>query len=39
LYAKRYKELDIYKNAYKLALMLHELTLGFPKFEQYEEGS
>ena len=39
MYAKSYKELDIYKNAYKLALMIHKLTLGLPKFEQYEEGS
>ena len=39
MYAKNYKELDIYKNAYKLALMIHKLTLGLPKFEQYEEGN
>jgi len=39
LCAKNYKELDIYKNAYKLALMMHKLTLGLPKFEQYEEGN
>jgi four helix bundle protein len=39
LYAKSYKELDVYKNAYKLALIMHKLTLNFPKFEQFEEGS
>ena len=28
MYAKSYKEFDIYKNAYKLALMIPKLTLG-----------
>ncbi len=36
---KSYKELDIYKNSYNLALEVHKLTLGLPKFEQYEEES
>ena len=31
--------MDIYKNAYELALKVHKLTLNLPKFEQYEEGS
>jgi len=39
LLVKSYKELDIYKNSYNLALEVHKLTLGLPKFEQYEEGS
>ena len=39
MYVKSYKELDIYKNAYKLALMVHKLTLSLSKFEEYEEGS
>ena len=39
MYANNYKELDVYKNAYKLAIILHKLSLELPKIEQYEEGS
>ena len=39
MYAKSYKELDIYKNSYNLALKVHKLSLGLPKIEQYGEGS
>jgi four helix bundle protein len=39
MYARSYKYLDIYKNSYDLAMKVHNLTLGLPKFEQYEEGS
>jgi four helix bundle protein len=39
LFAKSYEDLEIYKNAFKFAVQIHELTLKFPKFELYEEGS
>ena len=31
----KYEDLDVYKLAYGLALEIHKVTLGFPKFEQY----
>ena len=34
-----YRDLDIYKKAYKLAIEIHQMTLKLPKFEMYEEGS
>ena len=34
-----YRDLEIYKNSYELALRVHQLTLQLPKFELYEEGS
>jgi four helix bundle protein len=34
-----YKDLEIYKKSYELALRVHQLTLQLPKFELYEEGS
>jgi four helix bundle protein len=34
-----YRDLEIYKTAHRLALEIHKLTLGLPKFELYEEGS
>lgn len=34
-----YKELDIYKLAYKLAIDVHKMTMTLPKFEMYEQGS
>lgn len=37
--AKSYKDLEIYRLSFELALELHELSLTFPKFETYEEGS
>lgn len=37
--AKSYKGLEIYNLSFELAMELHELSLTFPKFETYEEGS
>ena len=34
-----YRELDVYKRAYKLALEIHKFSLTWPKFELYENGS
>jgi four helix bundle protein len=34
-----YKDLDIYKLAYKLAIDVHKMTMTLPKFEMYEQGS
>jgi len=34
-----YKELEIYKLAYELALKVHDLSLLLPKYELYEQGS
>jgi four helix bundle protein len=34
-----YKDLEIYKLAFKLVVDVHKLTLELPKFELYEEGS
>ena len=34
-----YKNLEIYQLAHKLAVEIHKMTLGLPKFEIYEEGS
>ena len=31
-----YKDLIVYQKAYELALDIHNLTLSYPKFEQYE---
>jgi len=36
---KSYRDLDIYKKANKLAVDIHKISLQFPKFEMYEEGS
>ena len=36
---KSYKDLEIYNSFFELALELHQLSLKFPKFEMYEEGS
>ncbi len=36
---KSYKDLEIYNLSFKLAQEIHELSLKFPKFEMYEEGS
>ena len=30
-----FHRLDVYQKAYRLALEVHKLTLGFPKIEQY----
>lgn len=34
-----YRDLDIYKIAFRLALDVHKLSLQLPKFEIYEQGS
>lgn len=36
---KSYKDLEIYKLSYELAIRIHGLTLKLPKYEMYEEGS
>ena len=33
-----YKDLDIYRKAHALAIEVHQMTLGLPAFEMYEEG-
>ena len=35
---RSYKDLDIYKLSYILAVKIHGLTLKLPKYEEYEEG-
>ena len=35
---KSYRDLEIYKNAHKLAIEIHRMSLNLPKFEMYEEG-
>jgi four helix bundle protein len=34
-----YKDLDIYKLAYRLAIDVHKMTMTLPKYELYEQGS
>jgi four helix bundle protein len=34
-----YRDLDIYKMSYSLAVKVHKMTLGLPKYELYEQGS
>jgi len=36
---KSYKDLDIYKMAYELAIKVHKMSLTLPKYELYEQGS
>lgn len=36
---KTYKDLEIYKLSYDLAVKVHKLSLKLPKHETYEEGS
>ena len=36
---KNFRDLEIYKISYKLALDVHKLSLKLPKYELYEEGS
>lgn len=36
---KSYRELDIFKLAYSLALDVHKMTMTLPKYELYEQGS
>jgi hypothetical protein len=35
---RRYKDLEIYKKSYELALKIHDMTSKLPKNELYEEG-
>jgi four helix bundle protein len=34
-----YKDLEVYQESYQLALLLHQMTQKYPKFEKYEMGS
>jgi len=34
-----YRDLDIYKMAYSLAIRVHKMTIELPKYELYEQGS
>ncbi|MEA3435827.1 MAG: four helix bundle protein [Thermodesulfobacteriota bacterium] len=36
---KSYKDLEIYKLSYELAVKIHKMSLKLPKYELYEEGS
>lgn len=36
---KSYRDLEIYRESKQLAIRVHRLSLAFPKFERYEEGS
>lgn len=36
---KSYRDLDIYKESKRMAVAIHKMSLTFPKFELYEEGS
>lgn len=36
---KSYRDLEIYKLSFELAMKAHELSLKLPKYELYEEGS
>jgi len=36
---KSYRDLDIYKLSYELAVKIHKMSLKLPKYELYEEGS
>ena len=35
---KSYKDLEIYKISYDLAVKIHKFSLKLPNYEQYEEG-
>ncbi len=36
---KSYRELEIYKLSYELAIKVHKMSLNLPKYELYEEGN
>ena len=36
---KRYRDLEIYTESKRLAVLVHSISLQLPKFELYEEGS
>ena len=37
--AMNFRELEVYKRAYKLSLEVHKESLEFPKYEQFELGN
>ncbi|MBW1852623.1 MAG: four helix bundle protein [Deltaproteobacteria bacterium] len=37
--AKSYRDLEIYRLSYELAMKIHHMSLKLPKYELYEEGS
>ncbi len=39
LILKSYKDLEVYKLSYELAVKIHKMSLKLPKYELYEEGS
>jgi len=39
LKAKSYRDLEIYRLSYELAMKIHHMSLKLPKYELYEEGS
>ena len=36
---KSYRDLEIYNLSYELAIKIHKMSLGLPKYKLYEEGS
>jgi four helix bundle protein len=36
---KSYKDLDIYKKSFSLAIQIHKMSMNLPKYEMYELGS
>ena len=36
---KSYRDLEVYQQAYELAIEVHHMTLTLPKYETYEQGS
>ena len=34
-----YRDLEIYQEAYRLAIKVHSITMDLPKYEMYEQGS
>jgi four helix bundle protein len=36
---KSYNDLEVYQEAFKLAIKVHEMTMRLPKYELFEQGS
>ena len=36
---KSYRDLDVYQDSKRCAILVHKMTLKLPKFEMFEEGS
>jgi four helix bundle protein len=36
---KSYRDLEIYQKAFRLAILVHQMSLTLPKYEMYEQGS